>query len=93
MAVVSEQDQKYIDVLIAGMQDDVAEEEAAAVVIKMMRDIAREEVASLCGLVMRRLEDYDPLRDAPSPVDTLQSIFGEALRDFSGNTNEPGDAA
>lgn len=57
------------------------------------REEARKEVASLCGLVLRRLgeaEVHTPLRGGGH---VLQQIFGEALRDFSSDTNEPGPTA
>ena len=51
------------------------------------RQIAREEVASLCGLVLSRLnaDPHEPL------AQKLASAFGEALRDFGGTKAEPGD--
>ncbi len=66
--------------------------------------IAREQVASLCGLVLRRLQDAEAkahvaLYGGPGEemraqriilVDDLERIFGEALRDFSSDTGEPG---
>lgn len=65
------------------------------------RGVAREEVASLCGLVLRRLQDVTPegLPNDPDPdlmvtVGELRSMFGEALADFSGHTGsgeEPGE--
>lgn len=53
------------------------------------RDIAREEVASLCGLVLGRLnaDPHEPL------AQKLASAFGEALRDFGGTKEAPGDGA
>ena len=63
-----------------------------------VREIARAEVASLCGLVLRRLQDHDsPTRsfERNAATDELQStlnaIFGEALADFSGEDDEPGE--
>lgn len=52
---------------------------------EIARKIAREEIASLCGLVLRRLGGA-PNRD-------LEQIFGEALADFSGHTHnqQPGN--
>lgn len=67
----------------------------------LAREVAREEVASLAGLVLRRLQDVTPegLPNDPDPdlmvtVGDLRSIFGEALADFSGHTGsgeEPGE--
>lgn len=61
-----------------------------------IRAIAREEVASLAGLVLRRLQD-DRLTRSPQrnqvedQIDeTLSAIFGEALRDFGASSSEPG---
>jgi hypothetical protein len=56
---------------------------------KRAREIAREEIASLCGLVMRRVQDMDSLGDY-AENQMLASIFGEALRDFGATTDEPG---
>lgn len=56
------------------------------------RRIAREEVASLCGLALRRLQDLPFTATTPSlAVSELTSIFGEALRDFGGTSEEPGE--
>jgi hypothetical protein len=49
------------------------------------RQAARAEVASLCGLMLRRLQE-----DGPLLRDVMESAFAEALRDFSGTTQEPG---
>lgn len=48
---------------------------------EMMRRIAREEIASLAGLALRRSDEDD------------SSFWGEALSDFSGHTKgeEPGE--
>ena len=60
-----------------------------------VREIARAEVASLCGLVLRRLQEQ-PAVVEPGQLDDvtaatqIASIFGEALRDFSSETSEPG---
>lgn len=57
----------------------------------IVRQIAREEVASLCGLVLRRLEDVAYLEHRSAGLSTgLKEIFGEALRDFSQTPSEPG---
>lgn len=55
------------------------------------REIARSEIASLCGLVMRRVQDLDSLGDEVLATH-LAGIFGEALRDFGGTPDEPGEA-
>lgn len=66
------------------------------------RRIAREEIASLCGLVLRRLQEIDEKFGTPGRPNTalssvlisthdVASIFGEALRDFSSDTEEPGE--
>ncbi len=65
-----------------------------------VRQIAREEIASLCGLVLNRISaSYD---ESPAmhnydhrAYQVLRSVFGEALRDFGGTSQEPGpkDAA
>lgn len=59
----------------------------AALVERAARQIAREEIASLCGLVLGRLGELDP-----GVVDRrdLAVIVGEALRDFGGSIDEPG---
>ena len=54
---------------------------------EIARKAAREEVSSLCGLVLRRLQDVGPPQE-PVNVGDLLSIFGEALSDFSGHTKE-----
>ena len=65
-----------------------------------VRAIAREEIASLAGLVLRRLQEEHPTRSFErnmaddAVVDRLNAIFGEVLRDFGETTDEPGgDAA
>jgi hypothetical protein len=60
-----------------------------------IRRIAREEIASLAGLVLRRTQDSEhALEDfnsgAGPATRVLAEIFGEALHDFSTET-EPGD--
>jgi hypothetical protein len=52
------------------------------------RQIAREEIASLCGLVLRRTQDKPGMATRTE----IASIFGEALRDFT-TEEEPGAAA
>lgn len=54
------------------------------------RRIAREEIASLAGLVLSRVGD---LSTGYVTTGQMASIFGEALSDFSGHTGlgeEPG---
>jgi hypothetical protein len=53
------------------------------------RAIARQEIASLCGLVLRRCQDTEGLY--PETLPAVAHIFGEALRDFGGTRNEPGE--
>lgn len=63
-----------------------------------VRAIAREEIASLCGLVLRRSQDVEEIArrtgtegDAELlPGAIVASIFGEAMRDFGATTSEPG---
>lgn len=59
---------------------------------KTSREVAREEVASLCGLVLRRLDKLNGATDVQEVQAALFSIFGEALRDFSGE-DSPGPEA
>lgn len=58
------------------------------------REIAREEIASLSGLMLRRLQEMGPTRsnERNMAVEILSELFGEALRDFGGTTSEPGEA-
>jgi hypothetical protein len=62
---------------------------------KIAREEARREVSSLAGLMMRRLQDETPTRSGERnfAVDVMQSLWGEALADFSGHTRgeQPGD--
>jgi len=56
-----------------------------------IRAIARAEIASLCGLVLRRVQDINM---HPGPLrDELAEVFGEALRDFGATEDEPGPRA
>lgn len=60
-----------------------------------IREIAREEIASLSGMILRRLQDMGPTRsfERNMAVEILSELFGEALADFSGQTgdsSEPG---
>ena len=52
---------------------------------KRAREIAREEIASLVGLVFRRLGELDP-----GSVDKhdLTGIWAEALADFGGRSDD-----
>lgn len=60
-----------------------------------MREIAREEIASLAGLVLRRTQDETLTRSLDRNVadvvvrNILAGIFGEALADFT-TDSEPG---
>lgn len=57
------------------------------------REIAREEIASLAGLVLRRLGGLGsqaPDIHGERVFASVRSVFGEALRDFSQTTGEPG---
>lgn len=66
-------------------------------VADIARKVAREEVASLSGLILRRLQEeaqgfVDPT-GAMVDIRLLERIFGEVLSDFSGHTEdgtEPG---
>jgi hypothetical protein len=57
-----------------------------------IRAIAREEVASLSALVLRRLQEQGPTRspDRNMAVEVMNEVFGEALRDFGSTKSEPG---
>lgn len=59
-----------------------------------VRKVAREEIASLCGLVLRRVQDLArplDLDDRRLYVSDLSKIFGELLHDFSSTPDEPGE--
>lgn len=64
-----------------------------------VRTLARAEVASLAGLVLRRTSEEHFTRSIERNTaedvvaDRLASIFGEVLADFSGHTSgeEPGN--
>ncbi len=58
------------------------------------REVAREEIASLMGFMLRRLQDHGLTRspDRNMAVSILNELFGEALRDFSATRSEPGPA-
>lgn len=57
--------------------------------------VSRAEVASLCGLILRRLQELvvsnggDP--DGFVTIRDLNAIFGEALHDFAATKEEPGE--
>jgi hypothetical protein len=57
-----------------------------------VREIARQEIASLCGLVLSRTSEEHFTRSIDRNTaedvvaDRLSAIFGEALADFSGHT-------
>jgi len=75
---------------LAGEPDALDEElRHAEEVREIARQIAREEIASLAGLVLRRMQD-----DPHAPLaQKVVSAFAEALRDFGGTTSEPGGAS
>lgn len=52
------------------------------------REAAREEIASLSGMMLRRLQDMGPTRspERNMAVEILSELFGEALADFSGHS-------
>lgn len=60
------------------------------------REIAREEIASLAGLVLRRTSEEHFTRSIERNTaedvvaDRLAEIFGEVLADFSKSESEPG---
>ena len=49
----------------------------------LMRQIVREEISSLCGLMLNRLSNSGQPGAA-----LMRSAWGEALADFSGHTGE-----
>lgn len=57
--------------------------------VALARTVAREEVSSLCGLVLRRLQDGFG-QDDIATGERLARILGEALRDFGSTASEPG---
>ena len=68
------------------------DEEVMAAIRAQARLVAREEIASLCGLVLRRLQETRS--DEPHLLEhAVVSAFAEGLRDFGGTTFEPGEAA
>ena len=63
----------------------------------IIREVAREEIASLAGLVLRRLQlevdsSFGAAGELPD-VRLLERIFGEVLRDFGATPDEPGKPA
>ena len=58
-----------------------------------IREIAREEIASLAGMMLRRLQDEGPTRsfERNFAVEIQTKLWGEALRDFGGTVEEPGE--
>lgn len=56
-----------------------------------IRRIAREEIASMAGLVLRRTQDEDEPSGGPGDgiATRIASIFGEVLNDFTTDA-EPG---
>ena len=65
--------------------------ELSQAVRQLAREIARKEIASLCGLVMRRLQDLHSSPGGAFRGNEIASVFAEALRDFGGTPDEPGD--
>lgn len=80
---------------IPRVNEDGSEYDAAKVAELRAREIAREAVASLCGLVLRRLQDDAPSRSSERNTmedvldERLSVIFGEALQQFSAKESEP----
>lgn len=80
-------------------KEDFAEfqPELDVMIREIAREIAREEIASLSGLVLRRSQEEHPTRsferNAADEVvsERLAEIFGEALKDFGDTSVEPGD--
>lgn len=73
--------------------------EHADEVREIAEKVAREQIASLAALVLRRAQEENLTRLEERNIaedvvnDKLASIFGEALSDFSGHTgsgSEPG---
>lgn len=56
------------------------------------REIAREEIASLMGMWLKRLSDMGPTRsfERNMAVEILSELVGEGLRDFGDTESEPG---
>jgi hypothetical protein len=63
-------------------------------IARIARTMAREEIASMCGLVLRRLqEDVEACEDAlmkRTPYGLLAHLFGELLRDYGATPDLPG---
>lgn len=68
----------------------------AYVTAEQARLIARAEISSMAGLVLRRAQEVQLTRNPETNITTaavheeLSEIFGEILRDFSATTAEPG---
>ena len=65
---------------------------------QIARAVAREEIASLCGLVLQTANEQTSTSgrvraEARAEVlsSAIMSAFGEALRDFGSTTTEPGE--
>lgn len=60
---------------------------------EIARQVAREEVASLMGLWLRRLQEMGPTRspERNMAVELLSSLVGESLKDFGDSQAEPGE--
>lgn len=59
---------------------------------EIARNAAREEIASLSGMMLRRLQDMGPTRsmERNMAVEILSELFGEALKDFGDSSSDPG---
>jgi hypothetical protein len=66
----------------AGLEEaDPYDDQVVRAARELAREVAREEISSLCGLVMRRRQEGR----------SWDSIFAEAWRDFSQTADGPGD--
>lgn len=74
--------------LARSVEPDLWTPELAMKIEELARAIAREELASLSGLVLRRLQGV--AHRSFVQVAQINEIFGEALRDFGGTEAEPG---
>lgn len=68
-----------------------AQAELIGSVERVAQQIARQEIASLCGLILKRLGNRDIAFQHEESHQLLRSIFGEALADFSGHTGSGGE--
>jgi hypothetical protein len=66
--------------------DNVQQEE----VRQLAREVAREEIASLAGLIMRRAQDLSGTEIQPGNTE-VGMLWGEVLRDFGGTQTLPGN--